>query len=384
MDGTLVVSPALKRLSGELSVNDIKLNKTTGSGLVPDQRISRLTATVVKTRFSVTAANRLDMEITMLSPTLGIKDGNSPEISGKKITAKAVVTEEHATVSIDPMVLDHPGLTLGVDFEFNRVTNDARVTFTGEQIQIGATRSAVLALLKDNPICRELFWILRDGVAPRVSVSFRSNSLESLFNPRTMAITGTVKAGVVKIPKTELTVSKIDGRVTMDRGILTAHVTHGGVNGGVIKKGSLDVDILGKGNGFEGEFDLSSDLNGLSKTLKVLLPGTLLAGELDRCDRISGTADGTLKIKSTDQGPTVSVRADSIAVEGEYHRIPGDIQLTAKTFIFQDNEISIDHLTATSSLGVLSDINARITLGMDPVLTISTGSGRLDLPPLFD
>lgn len=384
MDGSMVVSPEQKRISGELSAKDFKMDETSVSGLDPGKKISTITATLVKTRFSVTETNPLDMEMSILSPRIHLKEKNTPDISGEEITAKAVVTEKHVALSFDPTDFDSPELTLGVDFEYDRVTNDAGITFTGEKIQIDPVRSATLTLLNKNRICQELFWILRGGFAPKVSVSFRSNSLKSLFNPQTMVISGAVKAGVVKIPQTELTVSKINGRVTMNKGILTAHVTHGEVNGGKVKRGTLDVDILGNDHGFEGEFDLSTDLNGLAQTLKGLLPGTLLAGELDRCDKISGTANGTLGLKSTDHGLSVSVKADSIVLGGEYERIPGNIQLTAKTFTFQNDEIFIDNLAATSSLGVLFNINGRITLDTDPVLTISTGSGRLDLSQLFE
>ncbi len=384
MDGSMVVSPEQKKITGELTVKNLTVDNTTVSRLIPNKTVSTLTAALVKVRFSATQTSRVDVELAIHSPEICSTAGKTPEISGEEITAKAVVTDKHITLSMDSTRFDPPGLTLGVDFEFDRVTNNARITFLGENIQVGPTRSTALALFKDNPICRELFWILRGGVVPRISVSFTSSRLNSLFNPHTMVITGAVKAGVVRIPQTQLTVSKINGLVTMEKGILTTQVTHGDVNRGTVRKGNLDVDILGKTHGFKGEFDLFADLNGLCDTLKILLPEGLLTQELDRCDNISGTAHGTLKLESIDHEICVSVKADSITLEGDYDRIPGSVQLKAETFTFQDEYIFIKGLTATSRMGVLSNVNGRITLGRDPLVSLSVGSSRLDLPRLFD
>lgn len=383
MDGSIIISPERKKISGKIFVRDLYMDDRSPLNLIPDKTVSALTTHLITTDFSLTDKAGLKINLTVASPEIYLKEGKLQKVSGGKIEVMANATANQIELSIAPFTLDSPHLTLAADFAFNRETNSSELKFKGENIQIASTRGAALELLKQNHICQELFGILRNGFIPEINVSFSSDSLKTLFNPKTMVIIGSVNQGNVQIPHTKLTVTDIQTGVTMENGILHIHPTHGRVVGGAINKGALWVDILGKSNDFKGEFDLTADLDGLAHTLKLLLPETLLANELDRCSKISGNASGTLELESIRGDLSVSVRAKNIALEGEYDRIPGIINLTASAFTFDEQKIYVDDLNLTSDLGDFSNVNAGITLGNNPLLTMETGSGKLDISPLF-
>ncbi|MDY0221218.1 MAG: AsmA-like C-terminal domain-containing protein [Desulfobacterium sp.] len=383
MEGSIIISPERKKISGNILVQDLKIDEGSPLNLIPEKTVSAFTTPLVTTDFSLTDTSGLEMTLTMVSPEIYLKGDDVQRISGKKIEISASVTTSRIELSITPFTLDSPDLTLAVDFRLDHVTESAILAFKGENIQIGPARSAALGLLKQNKICEKLFWILRNGFVPEINVSFSSNTLNTLFDPEKMVIVGSVSKGVVKIPETKLTVTDIQAGVTMENGILHTRPTKARVVGGAIKKGALWVDILGHKNDFNGEFDLTADLDALSHTLKLLLPNTLLARELHRCSRIGGSADGTLELKSTGGDLSVSVQAEKIVLSGEYDRIPGTINLTARSFTFDKEKIHLDGLGGTSALGNFSNVNAGITLDDDPLLTLATGAGKLDVSALF-
>ncbi len=383
MDGSIIISPEKKIFSGTTFIRNLKMDERSPLDLIPGKTVSALTAPMVTTNFSLTDTAGLEMTLTIVSPEICLKEGNVQKISGKKIEISANATNSRIELSILPFTLDSPDLTLAVDFRLDRDTESASLAFNGKNIQIKPTRSAALGLLKQNRICQEIFWILRSGFIPEVNVSFSSNSLNRLFDPKKMVIVGSVNRGVVQIPGTKLTVTNIQAGVTMKDGILHTRPTKASVAGGEIKKGTLRVDILGDDNDFNGEFDLAADLGGLPQTLKLLLPETLLARELNRCSRISGTAGGTLELNSTGGNLSVSVQAENIVLYGEYDRIPGSMNLTASSFTFNKDKIQVDGLGGTSDLGNFSNIKAWITLDDAPLLTLETGSGKVNVSALF-
>lgn len=383
MHGSIIISPERKKISGTIFVRNLKMDERSPLDLIPGNTVSALTTPLVTTNFSLTDTAGLEMTLTIVSPEICLNEENVQKISGKKIEVSANATNSMIEISIPPFTLDSPDLTLAVDFRQDRDTESASLAFNGKNIQINPTRSAALGLLKQNRICQEIFWILRNGLVPEINVSFSSSSLNRLFDPEKMVIVGSVSGGVVQIPGTKLTVTDIQAGVTMKDGILHTQPTKASVAGGKIKKGTLRVDILGDDNDFNGEFDLTADLGGLPHTLDLLLPETLLARELNRCSKISGTADGTLELNSTGGNLSVSVQAENIILYGKYDRIPGSMNLTARSFVFDRDKIHVDGLGGTSDLGDFSNVKAGITLDDAPLLTLETGSGKVNVSTLF-
>ncbi|MBI9088578.1 MAG: AsmA-like C-terminal domain-containing protein [Desulfobacterium sp.] len=383
MDASFMVSPKTRRINGEALIRDLKLGENTIPGLSLGETITSVTSERVKIQFSYTQSTFLTLDLELVSPKILLKNPKAPEISGQKITARAVLTKERIAASIDPIQLDSPKLDCAIDFTFDRKTKRSAITFKGTNVNIDQTRSAALELLKSDEVCQEIFWILRSGLAPSVTVSFNSDSLKDLFDPEAMVITGFIIKGGVRIPETVLTVSNIQGTVTMAKGILHTDVTNGRVEGALIRKGTLDVDILGDHNAFEGEFDLSADLSRLPRALKKLLPDTLLAKELDRCDRIQGKAEGVLHLKKGNGDLSVWVKATEISLDGEYNRIPGNMHIIAKEFTYEADAISVNNMNGASDMGTFSNVTGSVTLGSTPFLTIETAGAQLDLSRFF-
>ena len=384
-----------KEITGSCIVKDFEITQNILSEFSLDKTISSLTSDRIGVNFSyienekINIKQKTDQSIDLainleaVSPKALIKDSITPEISAKKIKAKAVVTKEMVQVFVSPIVFESPQLTCAMDFAFNQNTKASTLVFKGKNIKLGPTRKTALKILGKSLICQELFWILRAGFVPFVSVSFSSDKLKDLFNPEKMVITGSANKASVMIPQTKLLVENIDAGVTMAKGILHTDATQGKVRGASIQKGSLDVNILGQDHAFEGEFELSSDMDSLSQTLKELLPKTVLTRELDRCDKIKGRTWGTLHLKNNNKGLAVSVHAKDILLNGSYDRIPGKMEITAKEFTFDNNCIFVSNMNIISSMGLLSNISGEITLGQTNVDPKSLESKTLK-PKEFD
>ncbi|MCP4114940.1 MAG: hypothetical protein GY737_05940 [Desulfobacteraceae bacterium] len=383
MDASIHVYPETRKITGEALVRGLNIEAKALPGLSIGSTIASVASDRIKARFSYTPSVPLTLDMDLLSPKILPSNPKAPGIKAKRISARAVVTDERVNAAIDPILLDAPRLGCAVDFGFDRKTKNAAITFKGTDVNIDQTRRAALELLKPIEVCREIFWILRGGLAPQLTVSFNSDSLGNLFDAENMVINGFILKGGVRIPETAVTVSDIKGKVTMAKGILHTDVTRGSVEGALIRKGALDVDILGDNHAFEGEFDLSADLSRLPRALKKLLPQTLLAKELDRCDRIRGKARGILGLKKDTGDLAVSVKATEITLDGEYNRIPGEMHITAKEFTYDADGISVTGMDGEADMGTVSNVTGSVTLGNDPLLTIKTAGARLDLSLFF-
>ena len=178
-----------------------------------------------------------------------------------------------------------------------------------------------LLLFNNNDTVDSIFEILHKGIVPKLNISFHGKDLNNLFNENKLKLKGTIKNGLVKIPETNLMVSRIDGNASIKNGALDVKINKGIIEGSKIKKGSLIVDLCNYIDfPFQGEFELDLDLSRLSQTLISLLPDTILSKELSFIHDVTGQADAKLNLAMETQSDDlkIKVHAADFSVTGLY------------------------------------------------------------------
>ncbi|MFH2058616.1 MAG: AsmA-like C-terminal domain-containing protein [Pseudomonadota bacterium] len=301
------------------------------------------------------------------------------------IQSNFILSDHHQQISILPFDINTPKARIGIVLYNNLEKKESRIDFNGSNINVGQARQMALNLFKDNEIVSTLFDILYDGFVHEIHVSFSGDSLNTLFDENHLQLSGTVGNGQVKIPNTDLIVSKITADASVNKGVLDIQAKTGLVQGSNIKKGDFSIDLLNYNDyPFKGNFQLDIDLSKIPQTLISLLPDTQLAHELALIKQISGRADAFLGLvlKTGSNDLNVIVKTKDFSTTGQYARIPGDIQIDHINFAYDSDVVTLGNLTGMVQNCSLSKIDAMIDFNKDVYLNIKSGSGHIDLSHL--
>ena len=299
-----------------------------------------------------------------------------------RIESNFLLSDHHQQISILPFDINTPKANIGVVLNNNMEKKESRIDFNGSNIDVGQARQMALNFFKDNKIVSTLFDILYDGFVHAIHVDFAGDSLNTLFDEDHLQLSGRVENGKVKIPNTNLIVSKITADASIDKGVLDIQAKTGLVQGSDIKEGDFSIDLLNfKDYPFKGDFQLDIDLSKIPQTLIGLLPDTQLAHELALIKQISGRADATLGLvlKTGSDDLNVIVKTKDFSTTGQYGRIPGDIHIDHINFAYDSDVVTLGNLTGMVQNSSLANIDATIDFNKDVHLNIKSGSGHIDM-----
>jgi len=297
------------------------------------------------------------------------------------------LTDDGFKIDIAPFKLNYPKGSLGVHFSNDPIQKKTSVQFTGSNIQIDQARKMSFTLFKDNHVTNSIFDIVRNGTVPNIDVTFNGKTLNDLFNPHHFTLKGNVKNGLIHIPETHLTASKVVGHAYIHDGILDVTAQNGTVQNSKIEQGKLSIDLMNHKNfPFQGEFLLDLDLSLVPETLISLLPGTLTAQELSLVHDVTGRANAKLNLSMGINAPNldVTVKANNFSINGRYDRIPGDINLENLNFTYEpDDTIHLDQVKGTINDSTIYDLDAEFEFKNEAWMDIKSGSGLIVLDAMI-
>ncbi|THB80808.1 MAG: hypothetical protein D3926_05380 [Desulfobacteraceae bacterium] len=295
-----------------------------------------------------------------------------------------LLSDANARLKINPFRFEYPKANLSVTFDWEKNRQSA-VLFSGKNASIEEVRTVGLSILPNSRVCNELFWILQKGQVASVDVGFKSPTLDQLLEGDNLDLSGDVSNATVNIPETRLTVSDIDGKASVKKGVLHVVTRSGSLNGSVIRSGRLDVDLMNHADvPFNGEFNIDVNLEGLPGVLIPLLSGTRLSQELEQVKTIKGHAAArlSLNLETGRSDVDVRVQADKIRAKGNYNRIPGDIEIDRASFQYDSDLSRLEHVYARINGQSVYDVNALLDLRDRPRVHIESGSALLDVSTL--
>ncbi|MEA2060572.1 MAG: AsmA-like C-terminal domain-containing protein [Thermodesulfobacteriota bacterium] len=389
---TLSVSPRDRQISGFLNTEKLTLNCSEQKDLPLPESIDSLWIKDFSGEFVYSdygADNGADddgadsgmLRFSAKGRSLSVTATNTEKIITSRFSASLTAEKDRIRAELAPVDLKEPEMTGSVCF--SKTSENTQLTFNGSRIRIGQVKKKGAALFPDNSICRSIFDIIPKGRVSDLVVSFSGKNLKDLFNAHKMMISAKVSQGRVNIPQTGLVADNLKGNVKIKNGILSTETTRGNIQNSIIHKGTLDVDLLGSDYDFNGRFNLHADLRALPSVLKDLLPGTMLATELERCQNIQGHADGVLVLKNINNRVSVSVQAEGISLSGKYQRLPGIFSIQDGNFSFADHMVSVDTLKGSLNQSFFNNVSASISLSEHPVLNIRSGAAEIQINEIY-
>ena len=292
-------------------------------------------------------------------------------IDARKFDLKFALSKNKVTARLAPLELVYPKGRVGIDLSLSPGQKVSSIEFTGEQIDIGQARQICLPLLNGLETSQILFDILRAGTAQTVTVGFKSNEIDHLFNAENLFINGCAKSAKVKIPNVPVIVNNASGCAKMKDGVLSIHPKGGHVGKTLITGGDLDINLIDEHTvPFSGKFPLKVDLAELPAVLISLLPDTELAREMSKISSLTGRTDAILELNNTQahKDLDVKVAAKNIQASGNYQRMPLPIHIDGGSFLLDKRKVVLKNISGAIGNSRISNLNAGIdTKGSVPL-----------------
>nr|NJM01140.1 hypothetical protein [Desulfobacula sp.] len=387
MDGSLILSRASKDIAAQAIIHKFEIHTSDLSLISPDQYPDIDSIILDQLKFNVSVNSKFEITAGMDGQGLMARSVNNDVLfDSDSVNAFLNLSDTGYQLDIKPFKLNYPDGLVGVHFFSDPAQKKSEIQFTGKDIHIDQAKKMSLTVFKNSRFVNDLFGILKDGISPDIHVAFRADDLSLLFEAGNLELAGSVKNGVVRIPKTDLTVSEIKGRAEIHNGILDIDAGYGSLESSVIKQGQLTIDLLGFDHvPFNGIFVLDADLSMVPKTLIPLLPETLLAKELAKAHNIAGRANVRLDLSIPKDSGELDVKIDSddFSIKGNYDRIPGPLSLERINFKYNSGVVHLSHVQGTLAGMTIDDLDCGLDLKVEPTISIRSGSARISLYSAF-
>ncbi len=387
MDGSLILSRATKDITASASINKLEIHASDLSQTSLEQYLDLDSIILDQLKFSVSINSKFEIRAELDGKGLMTRSVNK-DILFDSNTANAFLNLSDTGYQLDikPFKINYPDGVVGVHFFSDPAHKKSEIQFTGNDIHIDQAKKMSLAIFKKSKFVNDLFGILQDGISPDINVSFRADDPGLLFKAGNLELKGRIENGVVKIPRTDLIVSNIEGRAEIQTGILDINATRAVMSSSVIKQGKLAIDLLGFNHvPFNGNFFLDVDLSAVPETLASLLPETLLVKELAKTHNITGRSNVRLDLSIPKDSRELDVKIDSddFSIKGNYDRIPGPLSLERINFKYSSGMVHLNHVQGTLAGIIIDDLDCRLDLKEEPSISIQSGSGRIFLDSAF-
>ncbi|MFA5902838.1 MAG: AsmA-like C-terminal domain-containing protein [Desulfobacula sp.] len=383
MDGSFFLSRGKKEILFNASIKELKLKANDFSQNYFGQFYNL--DSIVFDQLTLTTRINSDFEIQgdMKGQGIIIRSETKELIfDSKNINASFTLSDNIYQLDIKPFKIDYPNAEVSAQFLSDRALKKSEIQLTGKNIHIDQAKKVSLTAFINNKFVNNLFDILHSGISPEINVSFQAEDLNSLFSPNNLNLKGKIENGEVKIPKTDLITSHIEGSAEIHKGILDISTTQALIKSSIIKQGQLSLDLLGFSHvPFNGKFLLDVDLSMVPETIGSLLPNTLLAKELSKVHHVTGRSNVrlNLSIPTNSNNLEVKIDSDDFSVNGSYDRIPDSISVERINFKYDSGIVNLTHTKGTLIGIKINDLNTTLDFKEEPIIDIQSGSGQISL-----
>lgn len=268
-------------------------------------------------------------------------------------------------VILKELALAHPGIRLSGRFFMDSAGESVSLTLKGESVDVSSVRKVALFLAGSHPTVEKIFHIVRAGEVPSIVFEDRASSPKGLGKLENMVIRGSIKNGIIVVPKELLTIKDVGGRVFISKGFLNGEGLVGRLGNSRILSGTLRLGLRGKDFPLHLEADVDADLSQLPGILKRVLKGGVLLSEINRMKDVKGRALGRLVLAETTRVERVEVEARSLKLSCLYDRVPYPIRIEGGGFSYKGSRIRVMGLKGSLGKSAFGNLSAWIDWGSE-------------------
>ena len=248
---------------------------------------------------------------------------------------------------------------------------------------IASLRETVLALAGDAPAAREICDIARSGRIQSASFRSRGNVPEDLGHVENIVASARLADGNVVVPGVALNIESVRGDISLDKGILEGRGLSGRVGKSQLRDGRLTLDLSRSRPPFRLETWARADLAELPPLLARLIGTDAARDAISRIEESRGTAEGRLVLSRTAVSITTRVDVSEMRLFARHRGIPFPVAIFRGRFWYDPTAVAVAELAGTAGKSTVTGLTARLALGGNPEIDITSGNFALSLGEVF-
>ncbi len=325
---------------------------------------------------------RLSARVTLTVADLVVGGG----FTGHNLKAVAEVDRDpdRIRIRLPKLQLARPALdmTAALDWRLGKgICPEPELSVHARHLDVSALKVALAAAGSDG-FRNALFAIVRQGQVSGLDLSSRAATWKDLFTLDNIRLTAALASGSLSVPVLEWDLEQVSGNVTLEKGILAGRnlaATKGatGVSGGTLRLG-LDGRKV-----FYLDCDFRADLAHVPDLVRKFAAGPVVSAELRRIGSLSGTAGGHLTLEQKEGAWQMEVRADQVALEADYDRLPGKIEIRRGRAVFTGRRLELDRMEGNIGQSSFSGLCGRLDWSGPPAIDLRQATFRLNVGQLY-
>ena len=253
----------------------------------------------------------------------------------------------------------------------------------GRDIDVAASRQALLKMAGDIGPLQNLFDILRDGLLSSIRYAVHGRTIDDLRKFENMIIQGSLSEGEVQVPAVDLNLSKVNGQVEIKDGVLNAEKVQGRYLNCHVHDGGLRLGLTGERKPFTLDLGLTADLGQLPELLRKVIKDQRVHDRLNQIRDLAGSATGRLILGDTLDDIRVAVELDSYQASGRIEGAPCPLDISGRKLNYQARRVEAHDLSVRLQNTSLKLPFVRCRWENEPFLQIFSAGADLDLHEIF-
>lgn len=318
------------------------------------------------------------------------KGSQETVIKGNRFRGAFQMEGEKIEISLGELNLEYPRLTLSGKFKIDQKERLLAMEVEGREMDVTSTREVALRLAGKIHVMKTIFDIVKEGTVPLITFQSRGRAIPDLDDTERFSIKGNILDGKISIPleepegnREDFTLEKITGEIVISRGVLEGRNLRAQWKNQQLQEGKLSVGLKGEDAPFHLEIIVETDLSLLPPLLSRVIKDKVFLEEMARFRQIEGRAAGKLVLGESLESIKVKMDIQELNFLGRYDPIPYPITVGGGTVSFDGEIFVVKNLTGKVGTSSFSNLTARIGIGRELSLEISSGNSLISLDELY-
>ena len=334
--------------------------------------------------FASAEAGKIKADVSAVIPNLELlHNAEKLVIKGGRIKGTLEVDKETLRASLTEFAVDDPKLNLAGTLTYDENLQDLNLSLEAYQIDADSVRQAALKLAGQSQIIQTLFYVIRGGHVPWMTVRVRGRTIADFGNMDNLVIEGRMTQGKLFIPGAALDLVDVFGDARIAGGVLYGEKLHARFGESHGEGGTITLGFNNNLEPFHLDIGVKADLSQLPPVLSRIIHDKNFVDELARVKVLEGTATGTLILGDnlSNLGARVTVSEANLAAH--YNRIPYPIKLVGGHFFYEGSRIAVQDFSADIGESSFAQISTTLDWSEAPTLEADTRQSNVDIGQLY-
>ncbi|HZW36855.1 MAG TPA: hypothetical protein VFF01_07920, partial [Candidatus Deferrimicrobiaceae bacterium] len=312
----------------------------------------------------VTAGLRsLDAGVRGSVPSLSLRRGGKTiAVEGLELKGTLHLEEGGKTaVSLTELAAETPRLRSEGNFLLDEGAKRAELAVRGGDIDLTASREALLALAGDVAPLRDVLAHVRGGKLSSFALENRGKTASDLAAIGRYEGKGRYREGAISVPAADLDFTAVEADVALSRGILAAERIRARSGSASVEDGNLTLGVTGKSGTFQVTGRVLAEASVILPIVQRFTKNPAVREELSGIDNVQGRAEGRLLLGDRlDSIHLKRVEVTGLRLSARYKRIPYPVELEGGRLLFEEGRIVAGGLTGRIGNSSFSGVDARL------------------------